>query len=419
MYSPGRAQVGSFLAPIQNQLRPGHTVSNIMTNNNKKVNNRQKQRNQPIVLARQLAQFQSSKTRNRKARRKIASSQNSNVTSRALVLRSQPSSGLVSGRQANVKGIPGGATLPQFLIANIDPFSEKAFGVKVPDEATMPSAVAFSRDLVPLSVGTTFAGTGAVFRYASNAAIVPLVPTSSTSWAAPTYASSVAVSNAAQLNSNFGLLRTVAFGIKLETRQSAFNAAGFVHIALVPEALEGTTTFVYPTSVSGMEYAPYYKRIPIADLIEDEITVNGKYTDPGTAFRYYQANFSDIATPYPSAFQSSGWSGILVWVEAPGLSITNAVDVEFIHHYEALTNNTGAGGVIETTRAAPHSPAIMAATSYVNDCVDPIQVNREDEENQGNFWSYAEKLFPIGLKIATGVFPVLAPLNAMFSSMKM
>jgi hypothetical protein len=227
------------------------------------------------------------------------------------------------------------------------------------------------------------------------------------------------VSNAAALNANYNLLRTVAFGIKIETRQSAFNAAGFLHIALVPEQLEGSTNFAYPTSVSGMEYAPYYRRIPIADLIEDEITVCGKYTDPGTAFRYFAPSFSDVNTPYPSAFNASGWSGIMVWVEAPGLSIQNVVDVELIHHYEGLVQNSANGGVIEITRAAPHSPAIMAATSYITDRVEPIQANREDEENTGSFWSYAGKLFPIALKVATGVFPVLSPLNSLFESMSM
>jgi hypothetical protein len=388
-----------------------------MTNKSSK----NKIKNLTIGQVQQLMSFQPKKAKtNQNSKRGKQNVSQRNVTSRALVLRAQPSATLTGGRQQSTENYNTGNRqgLPQFIIASIDPFCEQAFGCKVPDQATMPSAVAFSRDLVPISIGATFAGAGYVFRFDSNAGFVPLVPTSSTSWTAPTYASATSTSNAAALSANYGLIRTVAFGIKLETRQSAFNAGGFLHIALVPEQLEGSTTFIYPTSVNGMEYAPSYKRIPIADLIEDEITVAGKYSDPGTAFRYLAPNFSDVSSPYTPGFPSSGWSAIMVWVEAPGLSLANAVDVEILHHYEAMTLATGVQGIIDITPAAPHSPSIMAAASFVSDRVDPIQVNREDEENKSTFWTRAMKLFPIGVKIASGIFPILTPLSDILGSMK-
>lgn len=337
----------------------------------------------------------------------------SNVTSRALVLRAQPSATLKGGRQQQKLQSPN--ALPKFLIAQVDPFCPQAMGVKVPDEANMPSATAFSRDLQTFTTGAA-GGQGFVFRYNSGSAIVPTVPATSTTWSYIAAFGGVAtVSNNAALVQNFQLIRTVAFGIKIETRQSAFNASGFVHVALVPDDLFGTT-YTYPTSVSQMEYAPYYRRIPIADLIEDEITVNGKYTD-NTAFRYNTPGVGDVgAIGYTGSFPASGWSAILVWIEVGG-AITNAIDVEFIHHYEALVQNNGTGGVIEITAAAPTSPGLMAATTFVTEHVEPIQVNREDEENNGNYWAVAGKLFKVGLKVASGVFPILAPIQTMFDAM--
>lgn len=346
--------------------------------------------------------------------------------SQALVVRSSPQKTLVSRPNASA-ALRGGLQapqnrkmqskmkLPQFLIAQVDAFCPEAFGVKVPDEATMPSAVAFSRDLLPISIGATFAGAGAAFRFNAGAAIVLPTPTSSTSWTWPLYAVSTPVSNQAALTANFDLLRTAAFAIKIETRQSAFAAAGFVHIAILPENMSGTN-WGYPTSVGAMEYAPYYKRVPLADLIYDEITVQGKYTD-STAFRYLLTN-SDTANDYITPFIATGWSAILVWVEAPGLSISNALDVEMIHHYEGLTQSTAASsGVIEATAAAPTSPAVMAATAFVADRVDPVQVNAEDEENKGSFWGDVGNLFKMGLGVASGVFPVLAPISSIVNKL--
>jgi hypothetical protein len=282
----------------------------------------------------------------------------------------------------------------------------------------MPSAVAFSRDLLPIGTTATSGG-GYVFRFDSTNALVPLPGLTASTWTQPTYASSAATANATALYNTFAALRTVAFGIKIETRQSAFAANGFVHIGLAAEVdTNSVTTFSYPTSVSQMEFLPYYKRIPIADLIEDDIMVVGRYTDVGTAFRYINPNPLNIEPAgYVPAWPATGWSAIIVWVEALGVT-GPAIDVEVIHHYEALTQSATSSGIIDVTKAAPHSPIELAATSYLVDRVDPVQVNREDEENKGNFWQDVGRTFNIGLKVASGIFPVLAPFSAAFDALK-
>lgn len=314
--------------------------------------------------------------------------------STALVVRAKPSQGLRAGKGSTpLKNIKN--QIPQFTVASIDPFCPQAFGVKVPDEANMPSATAYSRNQLSWST-TTIGGVGGTFRFDAGNFWVAAVPVTSTTWSWPTFATTNYVINQPALNANFQLLRTVAFGLKVVTRQSAFNASGFVHIALIPESLTGTS-YSYPTSVSFMEYAPYYRRIPLADLIEDEVTINGKYTDQ-TAFRYLSPNVSDVGASggYNINFQSSGWSAIQVWIEAPP-SITNVIDIEVIHHFEGLTASA-AFGVIEETPAAPCSPCVMAATSFVTERVEPVQVNREDEENTGKYWTAAGRLFSIDRK---------------------
>jgi len=352
-----------------------------------------------------------------KSRKMPKQKKNLNVTSTALVLRAKPSAPLRGGLQVpKVKPPPNKASLPQFAVAQLDPFCPEAFGAKVPDDATAPSAVAFSRDLLTFSVGATFAGSGQFFRFDPGAAFVFPTPTSSTSWTWPALAAATAVSNQAALTSTFSLLRTVAFGLKLQTRQAALTAGGFVHIALVPEALQAGV-FAYPTSVGTMEYSPYYRRIPLADLIYDEVLIPGRFTDH-TGFRYMAPGNIDLT--YTFSYPSTGWLGIMVWVEANGLSVTNILDAEVIHHYEGLVQAaTGASGVIDMTKAAPCSPAVMAATTYVVDQSEPVKVIAEDEENTGDFWRDAIGLFGVGLKIANGFFPMLTPVRKAFRMLGM
>jgi len=368
-------------------------------------------------------------SRNKNARKQVTFvSGSGQSTSKALVLRPKASAALAGGTQISVS-VPrkarkantkrGKMDLPQFVIAQVDPFCPEAFGVKVPDDTTSPSSVAFSRDLVTLSTNATIGGAGAVFRFSSSAAIYNATPVTSTTWTFPALATgSSPVSNNGALATNFNLLRTAAFGIKLETRQSAFAAAGFVHIALVPDSFSSLSAAQpsYPTSVALMEYAPYYRRVPIADLIEDEITVPGKWTD-STGFRYINPILPDD-TSLNSTFPAAGWLAIQIWVEAP-VSITNVVDIEMIHHYEGLSQNStvsgGTGGILPLTKAAPYSPAIMAATDHVVTHMEPIAVNREDEENTGTVWNDVFQLFGTGLQIASGIFPILGPASSLYN----
>lgn len=315
--------------------------------------------------------------------------------------------GLTGGLQRTRKSK---RSLPQFTVAQLDPFCPEAQGVKVPDDATAPSAVAFSRDLQPLNTGTT-GGAGLVFRYHPVAAFVSPTVSSSTTWTWPVSFASTNVANQGTLAANFNAARVVSFGVKLSCRQSILNASGFVHVALVPEVLDGST-WQYPTSVAAMEYAPYYRRIPLADLARDDVIIPSRYTDH-TAFRYIDTANPDTITNFRPA--TTGWMAILVWVEGP-ISMPSALDVDIIHNYEALASNpsgSGTGGILAITAPAPYSPGIMAATDYTIQNSEPVRVIAENQEDTPDFWNTAKSLYGAGVKIASGMIPVISTIASL------
>lgn len=291
-------------------------------------------------------------------------------------------------------------SIPRFTLAQVDPFNQKAFGVKIPDDNTADSCTAFSRSDVTLVTGATN-GVGAVFR--GNPFPFQVTPTaaSQTTWTwGAAFSGGTTASNQSNLASSFAAIRTAAFGIQISTRLSYTAAAGIVHIALLPEMLN-LTTWDLPTSTTALGYAPFHLKIPLAELVENGYTITSKYTD-AMAFRYIDPGVSDLngSTPYPNSNPTSGWNVIMVWVEGAPASST-VLDIEYIAHYECLPPATAvSGGVITTTPAQPHSPATLAATHYVNDNTSPANQTRLDGNTDFVDW---RDIWETGVQIATGV----------------
>jgi hypothetical protein len=126
---------------------------------------------------------------------------------------------------------------------------------------------------------------------------------SATTWTTPAAYASFSAANVSSLANQFSAIRTVAWGLKITTRQAATAASGVVHIALISDNQAGTTWNV-PQNVSQMENSPYYRRIPIADLIEDDVYVSGRYTD-ATAFGYYDPQH--LITTNNNQQDTAGW----------------------------------------------------------------------------------------------------------------
>jgi hypothetical protein len=296
-----------------------------------------------------------------------------------------------------------GYGLPYFAAAQYNPFSSEVLGVKVPDESTAPSCTAFGRGRFNYSTGV-LGGCGTVFRYHAQSTAVNVTPATSTSWVMPAgFAGIASITNVSAVQANFSILRTVAWGIKIDCRQSYTNASGFVHVAQIGDPTDGST-WNWPTSVAQMEFAPAYRRIPIADLIDSNVLVCGRYTD-NSAFSYYNPGNPDV--PGGREKSTPGWMGIMVWVEAPA-STANVLDIEYMAHYEAISASTNAtSGVVLETKAAPYSPTVMAATNYAVDTVEPIRVVENGKENTRDYWRDLEGAYNIGCDIANGVATAL------------
>jgi hypothetical protein len=301
--------------------------------------------------------------------------------------------------------------LPAFVMANINPFDDKVLGVKVPDSSTMPSGTAYSFDRVTLSTDATYGGAVMAFRYHPKAYRVGasgMATASTWTWVA-SFGNSASVSNLTGLTGNFTAVRTVAWGLKIRSRVNANIAQGAVHICYVPENFNaGVSTWNYPLSISAMSSLPGYKAINLQDLLTNEHTAPGLFTDE-TAFRYMDPATFEMTTP-TTMFPTSGWATILVAIEglATGSSVA-AVDIDVVHHYEALPGPTAS--VVPLTPAAPHSPAVLAGAKYAAS----NEVSKEGIRDTGSpgFFNDVVKAFEQGIMIANGarqIYSLLSPI---------
>lgn len=287
--------------------------------------------------------------------------------------------------------------IPQFVAANCDPFNEQVRGVKVPDQNSASSVAAFSLDRITIPADGTYGGAFRAFRYhPKNAVVGATSMASATTWN-PTgaFLGGSAVSNTTALAQGYAALRCAAWGIRLNCRQSATTAQGVVHICQVPEVLDGAT-WSFPTSVSQMQTCGGYKRFDVAALTMKTHTEVGKFTDM-TAFRYIDPNTAD--TSAPGIFSTTGWTSIIIAVEGATAG-ANVLDVDFIHHWEALP---GPGApVIPPSTAMAYSPAVLASTSFVQEHLSSANVINDVVSSKA-FWADVYDLFNTGIAIANGV----------------
>lgn len=158
----------------------------------------------------------------------------------------------------------------------------------------MPSATSFSREvLAPQTNGSGFSINA--FRFQQTlTAVCGTFPTGTTAaWPAVGssgsggYGIAVVQQDPAisSMINNYLDTRTVAVSARIQCTMPALTAQGFVHIAVVPEDMQGSTAWQYPTTFSGMERAPFYQKVPLSNLINNSMTVALPIMDEG-AWRY-------------------------------------------------------------------------------------------------------------------------------------
>jgi len=314
-----------------------------------------------------------------------------------------------NGAQSGARGVKP-SLLPQFMVAQANPFAPEALGVKVPDASNAPSATALSRSELSFATGGSVPGVGFVARPFTGNYYQGAVSATATSWTWPAKGAPNTIGNSSGLVASFSAIRTCAYGIKLSCRQAYTAASGVVHVALVADVNDQTGQ-QFPTSVAQMMMCPEYRKVSLADLIEGEVIVSGRFTDE-TGFRYLDTSGIDSGS-YSNSFPTTGWLSILVWVEGAPVSTSNVIDVEFIYHLECISGN-GGNSVIQLTPAHPYSPATMAAVSNACNSMDPIIVVADSDEDSKSFWTSVKQAFDIGLKVANGVVSVMGYIAPFF-----
>lgn len=298
-------------------------------------------------------------------------------------------------------------SLPQYVVAHTNPFHEGALGVKIPDQNSAPSGTAVSYNRISATIDNAYGGWVSAFRYHPMGYLVAasgVTSTTSFSWQAA-FGGRTPLVNQSALASQYGAVRTAAWGIQLSCRQSLNNAQGTVHIAQIPDILNGST-WEYPTSVAQMQACGGYKNIKLSQLCDKPHTEVGKFTD-FTAFRYVDPGSAD--TGAPGVFPVTGWTTIVVFVEGASLS-TTVLEIDTIHHFEGLQSQ--GQGINPITQSAPFSPSLIAAVSYV---ADTISTGKQivDPDSDSKFWGDVRSAFTTGLSIANGVasgLEMLAPI---------
>lgn len=249
-----------------------------------------------------------------------------------------------------------------FLMAQIDPFLPVVRGVKVPDANTMESSTVQIQDEVTLN---TVTGTvnGWIFNPAVTSAFVAGTTPAANSWVWPaTFGGGTDVSTLAQFQAAYTATRCVAHGIRLSCLLAPTTVTGFVHVAVYAPATFGAPTWPFPTTISAMRDLPHYRKVTLASLTQNPLTVVNKFLDQ-TAFRYVSSDETNggFINAGRSGFQvTHSWASIIVAIE--GAPTASALGVEIIQHHETLNRAGTSNGA---SPAAPPSPGVMNAAANI------------------------------------------------------
>lgn len=239
-----------------------------------------------------------------------------------------------------------------YVIANVQPFSDKAIGAKIPDAFSYPTTTWKIKGISTLK-GTNGAGgypantVGAAiyYPYARAQRLEPssISGTGIVTWSAGTFYSMNGYSSFEEIVQNY---RIVGGGIRITVPTSASNTDGTIMIAQFPhdmsENLYGATTA--PTNANSMESLPTTDKYNLAELINKPLIVPFMRVDQGS-YRFRYQDYPLTASPY--AETASGWAYTMVYVHGASSAVPS-VDVEWVVHVEyipdAINSYFGIGG---------------------------------------------------------------------------
>lgn len=175
--------------------------------------------------------------------------------------------------------------ISKFTLAQLDPFSEKVYGVKIPDVNTQPSSTVVVEDETALATGALETLAVSMYRPTVSRYEAKGIFATATSWTwAAAYGNANDSSRLSAIVANNTAIRICAHGVRLTSALAPTSVTGFVHIAVVTENEFGNTTWSVPTTIAQMQTAQWYKRIPLAVLTQKPYKVVNKILDHN-AFR--------------------------------------------------------------------------------------------------------------------------------------
>lgn len=280
---------------------------------------------------------------------------------------------------AKSDGIGKGAE--KYILAQADPFDENCEGVKIPDANAMPSIAMKMEDTFDYSTGTAQSTRAAAFNptHVSTAVTSGYVSDVAWSWSAA-FGGGTNSSKSSKVIADYDLFRPVAHAVRITSGLPPTTTTGFLHVCVFSQALYNQSTWTFPTTVSDMSQVPGYKRIPLARLTAEGVTIVNRPLDV-TSQRYQDVDSPIYTTAGADGFQvPNQWGTIIVAVSGAPAS-SQVFTAETIIHYECIPRPASVG---TATPAAKYSPFALGGAANLNAKTNPVSLDSEKKERKKN-----------------------------------
>jgi hypothetical protein len=295
----------------------------------------------------------------------------------------------------------GFSSLHPFAAAQINPFSQKAYGARIPDSNTAPSAAFQTYDEYNLPTIGTNANAAALNVMLPVTYVMPTGTLTLNGWSwGSGYGtqgsgfSSASSSKLSAVEANYSAIRPVAHGIRITCPLSLLNATGYLHVCLYADSIFGDTTWSYPTSISQMTSLPGYVRMTLAELCTKPLIYVNRflsqdaftYRDPSDSAETQVVSGTAVKTVNTAAVPYS-WMSIMVAVEgapsggsSPGIV---AVVIQSLIHWEGTMI---AGGLDQQKKPEKDNPPVLSSTTNTVTNLPPafVESSTSTRESQGS-----------------------------------
>lgn len=271
------------------------------------------------------------------------------------------------------------ARFSKFLLAQVDPFDERAQGAKIPDSNTMPSSAFAVNDETNLATGATWTCAAAAYGPNMNNIRYVATPASNTTWSWGGEGSGDISTRAAGLIGQYKMYRVAAHGVRISVPTSVTSTVGFLHVAVYPNDFFQAAALPFPQSLGQLNQCTWYKRFTLSSLTQQTLTVVNKIMDVNAQL-YRDINVSESnasSTNSNLVAHTFGFATIIVALEGVPVG-TTAIAVEHISLCEGIPLATG---IVTPTPAADFNPEELGVASKIGAKQDAVMLQTEREQH--------------------------------------